>query len=108
MRSDDKFAYACPCFVDYNHCLIIDIIFVFVLTFQLWYFNILQERVLKCLELIKDLSLIKVAASLGTKSSAPFMPQSPIGVLDAGCLSSKSDELTVGSCPNSLHNSPNN
>lgn len=72
-------------------------------------FFILQERVLKCLELIRDLSLIKAcAANLGSNKSAPFVPQSPIGVLDAGCLSSKSsDELTVGSCPNSSHNSLN-
>ncbi|KAG5067860.1 hypothetical protein AAZX31_01G024100 [Glycine max] len=62
-------------------------------------------RVLKCVELIRDLSLINVAASLGSK--VPYVPQSPIGVLDAGCLSYKSDELTVGSCPNSSHNISN-
>jgi len=58
-----------------------------------------QERVLKCVELIRDLSLIKV----GGNNFAPFVPQSPIGVLDAGCMSFKSD----GSCPNSSHSSPN-
>ncbi|CAJ2647404.1 cyclin-D4-1-like [Trifolium pratense] len=63
-----------------------------------------KDRVLKCVELIKDLSLIKVG---GTKYTT-FVPQSPIGVLDTGgCMSFKSDELTNGSCPNSLHNSPN-
>lgn len=67
---------------------------------------ILQERVLKCLELIRDLSLINVSANLGS-NSAPFVPQSPVGVLDNGCSSFKSDELTDGSCPNSSHNSPN-
>lgn len=61
-----------------------------------------KGRVLKCVELIRDLSLINVAAS-----KVPFVPQSPVGVLDAGCLSFKSDELTVGSCPNSSHNSSN-
>ncbi|KAK7307254.1 hypothetical protein VNO77_40149 [Canavalia gladiata] len=65
-----------------------------------------KGRVLKCVELIRDLSLINVAANLGCKH-APFVPQSPVGVLDAGCLSCKSDELTIGSCPNSSHNSPN-
>ena len=57
--------------------------------------------------MIKDLSLIGVSANLGSQS-APIMAQSPIGVLDASCLSFKSDELTVGSRPNySSHNSPN-
>ncbi|XP_058772260.1 cyclin-D4-2-like [Vicia villosa] len=67
------------------------------------FFIVDKERVLKCVELIKDLSLIKVGASKYT----PFVPQSPIGVLDGGCMSYKSDELTNGSYQNSLHNSPN-
>jgi len=63
---------------------------------------ILQDRVLKCVELIRDLSLNSVAGSVGTK-----VPQSPMGVMDAaGCLSYKSDELTVGSCLNSSEDSP--
>ncbi|GAU49979.1 hypothetical protein TSUD_238020 [Trifolium subterraneum] len=62
-----------------------------------------KDRVLKCVELIKDLSLNKVGATKNTT----YVPQSPIGVLDTGCMSFKSDELTNGSCPNSLHNSPN-
>lgn len=66
---------------------------------------ILQGRVLKCAELIRDLSLNNVAASVGSK--VPDVPQSPMGVMDAtGCLSYKSDELTVGSCLNSSHDSP--
>ncbi|XP_061353497.1 cyclin-D4-1-like [Gastrolobium bilobum] len=69
-------------------------------------FIVEKERILKCVELIRDLSLINVAANLGSKF-APLVPQSPVGVLDAGCLSSRSDELTVGSCPNSSHDSPN-
>lgn len=52
--------------------------------------------------MIRDLSLIKVAGKPAT-----LVPQSPVRVLDGGCMSYKSDELTVGSCPNSLHNSPN-
>ncbi|KAF5464076.1 hypothetical protein F2P56_014187 [Juglans regia] len=64
-----------------------------------------KGRVLKCLELIKDLSLIHGSANVAN-ASAPSVPQSPIGVLDAACLSYKSDELTVGSCANSSHNSP--
>lgn len=87
---------------------------------------ILQGRVLKCLELIKDLSLISrsttnggggtgsgtgTGTGIGTGSapSLSSVPQSPVGVLDAACLSCKSDELTVGSCANSSsisHTSP--
>lgn len=67
------------------------------------FFIVDKERVLKCVELIRDLSLIKV----GGNNFAPFVPQSPIGVLDAGCMSFKSDELTNGSCPNSSNSSPN-
>ena len=67
---------------------------------------ILQERVLKCLELIRDLSLIKVSAN-SAGNFAPFVPQSPLGVLDATCLSYKSDESTVGSFTNSSQYSPN-
>ncbi|KAL5078993.1 hypothetical protein RYX36_007414 [Vicia faba] len=68
-----------------------------------YFFIVDKERVLKCVELIKDLSLIKVGASKYT----PLVPQSPIGVLEGGCMSYKSDELTNGSYQNSLHNSLN-
>lgn len=57
----------------------------------------LQEKVLKCVELIEDLSLIS-----GVETE--IVPQSPDGVLDAACLSYKSEELTVGSCANSSPN----
>lgn len=54
---------------------------------------------LKCIELLNKSPI----------ASVPFLPQSPIGVLDASaCLSYKSDETTVGSCTNSSHNSPEN
>ncbi|KAJ7943712.1 Cyclin [Quillaja saponaria] len=58
-----------------------------------------KERLLKCLERIKDKPFVAI-------SSTPFAPQSPLRVLDAACLSYKSDELTVGSCANSSHTSP--
>ncbi|KAG5026905.1 hypothetical protein AAZX31_08G271400 [Glycine max] len=70
------------------------------------FFIVGKERILKCLELIKDLSLIQDSANLGT-NLASFVPQSPIGVLDAACLSSISDELTVGSYTDSSLNTPN-
>ena len=65
--------------------------------------GILQGRVLKCLELIQDFALISGTNNVASASS---VPQSPIGVLDAACLSYKTDELTVGSCANSSHRSP--
>ncbi|KAK9109091.1 hypothetical protein Sjap_017151 [Stephania japonica] len=69
-----------------------------------------KERVMKCIEMIQELSFIG-GSSGGAKvisngGSVPFVPQSPIGVLDAACFSYKSDELTVGSCANSSHSSP--
>ncbi|KAK7252423.1 hypothetical protein RIF29_36349 [Crotalaria pallida] len=68
-------------------------------------FSIVEgERVLKCVELIRDMNV-----STSANKSAAFVPQSPVGVLDNnGCLSFKSDEITtVGSCPNTSNNSPN-
>ncbi|XP_043710871.1 cyclin-D3-1-like [Telopea speciosissima] len=70
------------------------------------FIHVEKERVLKCLELIKDVSLINGSVKVGAATaSAPSVPQSPIGVLDAACLSYKTD-VTVGSCANSSHNSP--
>ncbi|KAJ9177530.1 hypothetical protein P3X46_012741 [Hevea brasiliensis] len=66
-----------------------------------------KGRVFKCIELIKDLSLISGSAVDNVASaSASCVPQSPNGVLDAACLSYKSDDLTVGSCANTSHSSP--
>ncbi|PON84773.1 Cyclin [Trema orientale] len=68
--------------------------------------HVQKGRVLKCLELIKDLSLISRCTNgvSGSASAPSSVPQSPVGVLDAAtCLSYKSDELTVGSCANSSH-----
>ncbi|OIV93042.1 hypothetical protein TanjilG_20704 [Lupinus angustifolius] len=65
-----------------------------------------EERVLKCVELIRDLSF-NVSANLGSSNNyAPCVPQSPVRVLDTRCLSFKSDELTLGSCPNTSLNIP--
>ncbi|KAG4936112.1 hypothetical protein JHK85_051031 [Glycine max] len=70
------------------------------------FFIVGKERILKGLELIKDLSLMQDSANLGN-NLASFVPQSPIGVLDAACLSSISDELTVGSYRDSSLDTPN-
>ncbi|KAF5185967.1 Cyclin-d3-1 [Thalictrum thalictroides] len=64
-----------------------------------------KEKVLKCIEFIRDVSLISASVKGAHSASIPSVPQSPIGVLDAACLSYKSDE-TVGSCASSSHSSP--
>lgn len=58
-------------------------------------------KVFKCMEMVNAL--------VGGGASGPVssVPPSPIGVLDAACLSYKSDDTTVGSCSNSSqHNTP--
>ncbi|KAL2497440.1 Fumarate hydratase [Abeliophyllum distichum] len=68
-----------------------------------------KGRVLNCLELIQDLTSISRTCSSTTTITANMaigtvpssVPQSPNGVLEAACLSYKSDERTVGSYPNS-------
>lgn len=71
------------------------------------WFVFLQERVLKCIELMKDQSLVNGPIK-NSNGLVPVqsVPQSPIGVLDAACMSYKSDDRTVGSCANSSHNTP--
>ncbi|KAL5755312.1 hypothetical protein ACOSP7_023532 [Xanthoceras sorbifolium] len=64
-----------------------------------------KERAMKCVELIKDLSLMSGCANLANASTTSSVPQSPDGVLDAACLSYKTEDITVvGSCANSSHN----
>jgi cyclin D1/2/4 len=58
--------------------------------------------VLKCFQLIHDLSLVGESVK-GPSALLLSAPQSPIGVLDAACLSYNSD---VGPCANSSHNTP--
>lgn len=65
----------------------------------------LQERVLKCYELIQEMILVSGGPVKGVNGSVQSVPQSPIGVLDASCLTYKSDDITVGSCASS-HSTP--
>ncbi|CAA7019811.1 unnamed protein product [Microthlaspi erraticum] len=72
-----------------------------------------QERVKECLSLMRNLTEENV---LGARLSSPqklrlaarVVPASPIGVLEATCLSYKSEEKTVESCTNSSQSSPDN
>ncbi|KAK8702936.1 hypothetical protein V6N13_021270 [Hibiscus sabdariffa] len=64
---------------------------------------LLQERVLKCVEVMKDSTSINGTATCLASS----VPQSPIGVLDGStCLSYKSDEIKHGLFANSYHPEP--
>lgn len=65
---------------------------------------ILQKKILKCVELIRDFSLGRISTNSG-RNLATLETQSPIGVLDldAECLSSENDELIDGG---SYANSP--
>ncbi|XAR48514.1 hypothetical protein NMG60_11031363 [Bertholletia excelsa] len=65
-----------------------------------------KGRVFKCVELINEVSLIGGSMKGPSASSTPSAPQSPIGVLDAACLSYKTDEATAGSCANSSQSTP--
>ncbi|KAL1569671.1 cyclin-D4-1-like [Salvia divinorum] len=78
-----------------------------------------KGRVVKCLELIQEsmsssmrgtttitTTMTTAAARVAMADSTNVAPRSPNGVLDAACLSYKSDETTVGSCPSSSHSSP--
>ncbi|KAL9275601.1 Cyclin-D4-1-like protein [Drosera capensis] len=65
-----------------------------------------KERLLKCLNLIRDFSLANGSLKVPT-SSSQSVPQSPIGVLDAACQSYKSgDDTPSGSCANSTQSTP--
>ncbi|XP_074556315.1 cyclin-D3-1-like [Curcuma longa] len=69
-------------------------------------FHVVKERVFRCYKVIQD--------SIGTRnmshelasSSARTIPQSPIGVLDAACLSYKSDDTAAGSFASRCRDSP--
>ncbi|KAL0908620.1 hypothetical protein M5K25_023124 [Dendrobium thyrsiflorum] len=68
-----------------------------------------KERVLRCYKVMQEELLMTCAESADNKnwiSSVTYMPQSPIGVLDAACLSYKSDEMTSSSQPSSHRSSP--
>ena len=57
----------------------------------------LQERVLRCQEAIQSMAssaidTVPPKSASGRTSSAVPVPQSPVGVLDAGCLSYKSED----------------
>lgn len=74
------------------------------------YFNkIDKERVLRCYAVMQGEIMMTCAESTNNKnwiSSVTYMPQSPIGVLEAACLSYKSDEKISGLQTRYHHSSP--
>ncbi|MFS7949212.1 putative cyclin domain-containing protein [Helianthus anomalus] len=60
--------------------------------------HVTKERVLKCMELLKEGDCTMSLRS-GTLTS---MPKSPTGVLEAACNRNRTGESVVGSCPNSF------
>lgn len=62
-----------------------------------------QERVLKCLNLINDMFLTCGGGMVKDSRVSTSEPRSPSGVLDVTCLSYKSNDTAVGSCANSSH-----
>jgi len=68
-------------------------------------FSLWQERVLKCVKMIQELSSKSGSAKDAIPSvSVPTVPQSPIGVLNNACFSYKSDDPNAAPCANSSHN----
>ncbi|KAL1536756.1 cyclin-D4-1-like [Salvia divinorum] len=72
-----------------------------------------KGRVVKCLKMIEECKSSMRGATSASATTAAAMaamanvaPRSPNGVLDAACLSYKTHEPTVGSCPTSSHTSP--
>ncbi|KAK7282875.1 hypothetical protein RIF29_11974 [Crotalaria pallida] len=65
-----------------------------------------EDRVLKCVKMVQELSQTTGIAKDNSIASVPCVPQSPIGVLDALSLSFKSEDTNAGSCANTSHNCP--
>lgn len=64
-----------------------------------------KERVLKCVEMINELSSGGGGSASDAIAASVSVPQSPIGVLGAECFSYKTDDTTnAGSYANSTHN----
>ncbi|XP_019174167.1 PREDICTED: cyclin-D4-2-like isoform X2 [Ipomoea nil] len=67
--------------------------------------HVQKDRAIRCVELMQQLSLPS-GFLMAPRTSLPSTPHSPIGVLDAACLSYKTEDSGAGSRNNSSHNSP--
>lgn len=68
----------------------------------------MQDKTLKCLELMKNLGWMEVSSDLSSIDFGTCVPESPIGVLDSAWENSKCDEKTTdelypNSSPESSH-----
>jgi len=66
---------------------------------------------MKCIEMIQQLSSGSGSSAKDANVSVPFVPQTPMGVLDALCVSYNSDDnhsdaTTAPLADSPLHNSP--
>ncbi|THU67466.1 hypothetical protein C4D60_Mb05t24920 [Musa balbisiana] len=68
--------------------------------------HVAKERVLACFEVIQDKVFMWKQSLKDGSSSVSSVPQSPVGVLDAACLTYHSDDSTVVSHATCLHTSP--
>ncbi|XP_010939736.1 cyclin-D3-1 [Elaeis guineensis] len=68
--------------------------------------HISKERVLRCYEVIQENVLMRNRLLKNASPTVSSVPWSPIAVLDAACLSYKSDDITVGSHSTCHHPSP--
>ncbi|KAG1366582.1 cyclin-D3-1 [Cocos nucifera] len=68
--------------------------------------HIAKERVLGCHEVIQENMLMRDRPLKNASPRVSSVPRSPVAVLDAACLSYKSDDITVGSQSTCHHPSP--
>ncbi|RZR81085.1 hypothetical protein BHM03_00007232 [Ensete ventricosum] len=68
----------------------------------------LQEGVVRCYEMIKDLMAVRGRSLEIASPLVSYVPQSPNGVLDAACLSYKSGDMAAGSQATCHQDSPAN
>jgi hypothetical protein len=62
----------------------------------------MQDKTLKCLELMKNLGWMEDSSDLSSINFGTSLPESPVGVLDSAWHGSKCDEETTdGLYPNS-------
>lgn len=72
-----------------------------------WFAPWIQERVLRCHQVIQEMTLMKNRTYSDNNSpSVSTVTKSPIGVLDAGVASYESDDTTAGSHADCHHSSP--
>ncbi|XP_009391338.2 cyclin-D3-1-like isoform X1 [Musa acuminata AAA Group] len=70
--------------------------------------HVVKEGVFRCYEMIQELMAVRGRSLEIASPLASYVPQSPNGVLDAACLSYKSDDTSAGSQATCHQDSPAN